>query len=162
MRRHVPAAIFASLVLFPFCAKTSKTPVPPPFTLTATLNGTPATFNAVITVDSASTPGTVYIVGNSDSANLTPLLEVSLTSNRPLAAGTYSFPDTSGGNSGTLGYTAWRGGTAVQYPRVTDTIVLTTVNANWLSGTFQGTCAYSPDSVVTITNGKFTVGWNQR
>jgi hypothetical protein len=167
---------------FPFllaaCNKsTSPTPTPA-FNVSASINGTPTTFNAIITVDSLSIPGTVYIVAHSDSANLTPLLEITLN-NTPLKPGTYPYsnnssgPDSSGGsggsggpsgaygaaNTGLLGYTNWLLGGAVQYPAISDTVTLTNVNPSWFSGTFQGTCAYSADSVVSITNGQFTVGY---
>lgn len=146
------------------CTKSAKTPQAPPFTVSADFNGTPMNFNAIITVDSASTPGTVYIVAHNDSANLTPLFEITLTGNRPLKAGTYSSPDSSGGNYGTLGYTTWEGDTAIQYTSSSATVTLATVNNTWFSGTFQGSCEVIIDSVVTVatvTNGKFAVGWNQ-
>jgi hypothetical protein len=157
MRRYL--AIF--LLLLAACHKsTSNTPTPA-FTVSASINDTPTTFNAIITVDTISTPGTVYIVAHSDSANLTPLIEITL-SNTPLKPGSYPVTDTTGGPIGLLGYTLWSGGTAVQYPAVSDTVTLTTVTKTWFSGTFQGTCEYSTDSVVSITNGQFTVGYSQQ
>jgi hypothetical protein len=154
------------LIVFAACNKNSSTPTPA-FNLSASINGTPTTFNAIITVDTLSIPRTVYIVAHSDSANLTPLLEITL-SNTPLKPGIYPFTNNSdssgnsggaGGPIGLLGYTNWLNGGAVQYPSVNDTITVTTVNKTWFSGTFQGTCAYSADSVVSITNGRFTVGY---
>jgi hypothetical protein len=130
--------------------------------VSASVNGTPTTFNAIITVDSASTPGTVYIIAHADSANLTPLLEITFSRTGAIKTGTYPFTDTASGPLSQLGYTVWRGGTAVEYPAVSDTVILNTVNNTWLSGTFEGTCEYSADSVVSVTNGKFTVGWNER
>lgn len=157
----VTIAILLVVLSFPFfsCNK-SNSPATPPSTVSANINGTPTMFNAIITVDSLSTPGTVYIVAHTDSANLTPLLEITL-SNTPLKTMTYPYTDSTGGPLGLLGYTLWKGGTAVQYPDVTDTVILTAANRNWISGTFQGTCAYSPDSVVSITNGQFTVSYPQ-
>lgn len=134
----------------------------PSFTVSAVLNGTPTTFNAIITVDSISTPGTVYIVAHSDSANLTPLFEITLSGNRPLKPGTYPSVDSTGGNLGLIGYTVWQGGSAIQYTLLSDTINLTTVTNAWLSGSFQGTCEYGVDSILSVTNGQFTVGWNQQ
>lgn len=152
------------------CAKSSSTPTPA-FTVSASINGAPTTFNAIISVDSISTPGTIYIVAHSDSANLTPLLEITLTGT-PLHTGVYPFTsagstDSSGVTSPStkagslLGYTLWSGGTAVQYPAVSDTVTLTAATRNWFSGTFSGTCEYSADSVVSITNGQFAVGYPQ-
>ena len=153
---------FAVLSLFVIaCSKSNTSAASPPSSVSATINGTPMTFNAIITVDSVSTPGTVYIVAHADSSNLTPLLEITLA-NTPLKAAVYPFTDTTGGRIGLLGYTLWNGGTAVQYPDVSDTVVLTTANRNAISGTFQGTCEYSADSVVAITNGQFTVSYPQR
>jgi hypothetical protein len=134
----------------------------PAYNVTASINGVPTSFNAIINVDSASTPGTVYIVAHADSANLTPLLEITLTGKMPLAAGIYSFSDTIAGNQGLLGFTAWAGDTDNQYNSISDTVNLTAVNKTWLAGTFQGTCQYSTDSTISITNGQFTVGWNEQ
>ena len=147
------------LIIFAACSKTPPSAAPPA-NVSANINGVPTTFNAVITVDTLSTPGTVYIVAHSDSANLTPLLEITL-SYTPLKAMTYPFTDSVGAPLGLLGYTLWKGGTAVQYPDMTDTVTLIAANRDWISGTFQGTCAYSPESVVSITNGQFTVSYPQ-
>src|ERR1700721_2883012 len=89
----------------------STTPTPA-FSVTAAINGVPTSFNAIITVDSSSTPGTVYIVAHADSANLTPLLEVTLTSNTALKPGIYSYNQLSDSTSniqGLIGYTNWSG-----------------------------------------------------
>ena len=139
----------------------SNNPHIPPFTVSASINGIATTFSALISVDSTSTPGTVYIVAHSDSANLTPLFEITLSHTGAIGPGTYPYTDSAGGPLSQLGYTLWSGGSAVQYPSITDTVILSTVNNTWLSGTFQGTCEYSADSVVSVTNGQFTVGWNQ-
>jgi hypothetical protein len=147
------------VLLLAACHKSSTLPTPA-FTVSATINGTPTTFNAIITVDSLSIPGSVYIVAHSDSANLTPLLEITL-GNTPLKPGAYLLADSAGGTLSLLGYTLWNGGTAVQYPAVSDTVTLTTVTKTWFSGTFSGTCEYSADSVVSVTNGQFTVGYQQ-
>jgi hypothetical protein len=139
----------------------------PPFSVSASINGVPTTFNAIITVDSVSTPGTVYIVAHSDSANLTPLLEVTLTSNTALTPGAYSYNqlnDSTSNVQGLIGYTNWTGDSDNQYFSLSDTVTLTTVNKTWLSGTFSGSCQAGYDSVttyITVTNGQFTVGWNQ-
>ncbi|HEV3324022.1 MAG TPA: hypothetical protein VG052_00405, partial [Puia sp.] len=125
----------------------------------------PTSFNAIINVDSTSTPGTVYIVAHADSANLTPLLEITLISNSSSAAlkpGTYFFSDTTGGKSALVGFTNWQNDTAIQYFAISDTVTLSTVNKTRLSGTFQGTCQYTADSVVSVSNGQFTVGWNEQ
>jgi hypothetical protein len=155
MRRYIVITL-----LLAACNKTSSPTPTPAFTVSASINGTPTTFNAIITVDSLSTPGTVYIVAHSDSANLNPLLEITLSST-PLRSGTYPFADSTGGPQSLLGYTVWSdtAGTYVQYPAISDTVTLTTVAKTWFSGTFQGTCAYSVDSVVSVTNGQFTVGY---
>jgi hypothetical protein len=147
------------VLLLAACHKSSTLPTPA-FTVSASINGTPTTFNAIITVDSLSIPGTVYIVAHSDSANLTPLLEITL-GNTPLKTGVYPFADSGASTSSLLGYTLWNGGTAVQYPAVSDTVTLTTVTKTWFSGTFSGTCEYSADSVVSVTNGQFSVGYQQ-
>jgi hypothetical protein len=165
MRRYIAIAL-----LLAACHKSSAPT--PAFTVSANINGTPTTFNAIISVDALSTSGTVYIVAHSDSANLTPLLEITL-SNTPLKPGIYTYitngPDSSGGSASTaspvglLGYTLWTDsiGTFVQYSAFSDTVTLTTVTPTWFSGTFQGTCEYTPDSVVSITNGQFAVGYSQ-
>jgi hypothetical protein len=154
MRRYI-----AIVLVLAACNKTTSSTTPA-FNVSASINGTPTTFNAIITVDSLSTPGTVYIVAHSDSANLTPLLEIAL-SNTPLKPGVYPIADSTNGPQSLLGYTAWSDsiGTFVQYPGVSDTVTLTTVTKTWFSGTFQGTCEYSIDSIVSVTNGQFTVGY---
>ncbi len=156
MRRR----FLAIMVLFASCFKDPGPAPAPPANVSATINGVPTTFNAIITVDSLSTPGTVYIVAHSDSANLTPLLEITL-SNTPLRPGIYPAADSAGGSIGLLGYTNWLNGSAVQYPAVSDTVTLNIVYPNWFSGTFQGTCEYSADSIVYITNGQFSVKYPQ-
>lgn len=147
------------VLLLAACHKSASIPTPA-FNITASVNDTPTTFNAIITVDTISTPGTVYIVAHSDSDNLTPLLEITL-SNTPLKPGVYPFADSADGPLSLLGYTNWVSGGAVQYPSVSDTVTLTTVTPTWFSGTFSGTCEYGADSVVSITNGQFTVGYPQ-
>lgn len=138
-----------------------------PFNVSASINGVPSVFNAIITVDSVSTPGTVYIVAHADSANLTPLFEVTLTSNTALKPGIYSYnqlTDSTSDIQGLIGYTNFSSDTDNQYFSLSDTVTLTTVNKTWLSGTFQGSCQTGYDSVatyITVTNGQFTVGWNQ-
>lgn len=156
-----------SAILLIACAKSHPATPTPSFSVSATINGVPSTFNAIITVDSISTPGTVYIIAHSDSANLTPLLEVTLTSNTALKPGIYSYnqlSDSTSNTQGLIGYTNWNSDTDNQYFSLTDTVTLTTVNKTWLSGTFQGYCQTGYDSVAiytTVTNGQFTVGWNQ-
>ncbi|HLI94315.1 MAG TPA: hypothetical protein VKU83_11915 [Puia sp.] len=158
MRRRLLVCLLPFLAA---CSKTGKTPGAPSFSVSAVLNGTPTTFNAIITVDSVSTPGTVYIVAHSDSANLTPLFEITLAAGHPLKPGTYTSADSTGGNLGLIGYTGWQGGSANQYTLLSDTVNLTTVNKAWFSGSFQGTCEYGVDSILTVSNGQFTVGWAQ-
>lgn len=161
------AFLLLSAVLLLACAKSHPATPTPPFSVSATINGVPATFNAIITVDSISTPGTVYIIGHSDSANLTPLFEVTLTSNTALKPGIYSYDqltDSTSNVQALIGYTNWSNDTDYQYFSLTDTVTLTTVNKTWISGTFQGFCQTGYDSVatyITVTNGQFTVGWNQ-
>jgi hypothetical protein len=164
--RHVPSllAIFILLLLISCNKTTSSTPAPA-YTVTAAINGAPTSFSAIINVDSTSTPGTVYIVAHADSANLTPLLEITLISSSSSAAikpGTFFFADSTGGNSAVVGFTNWQNDTAIQYFGISDTVALNTVNKTGLSGTFQGTCQYSADSTVSVSNGKFTVGWNEQ
>ena len=149
MRRLILIAL-----VFTACTKTSSNNTPH-YSVSASINGTPTTFDAVITVDSTSTPG-------ADSANLTPLLEITLSRTGAFKPGTYPFTDSANGPLSQLGYTLWRGGAAVEYPAVSDTVILSAVNHTWLSGTFQGTCEFSADSVVSVTNGHFTVGWNEQ
>jgi hypothetical protein len=161
------AILSISAIFFMACAKSHPATPTPPFSVSASINGVPTTFNAIITVDSVSTPGTVYIVAHSDSANLTPLVEITLTSNTALKPGIYPYnqlTDSTGNIQGLIGYTNWSSDTDNQYFSLTDTVTLTTVNKTWLSGTFQGSCQAGYDSVATyntITNGQFTVGWNQ-
>lgn len=156
-----------SAILLIACAKSHPATPTPPFSVSASINGVQTTFNAIITVDSVSTPGTVYIVAHADSNNLTPLLEVTLTSNTALKPGIYPYnqlTDSTSNVQGLIGYTNWSSDTDNQYFSLTDTVTLTTVNKTWLSGTFQGTCQTGYDSVATystITNGQFIVGWNQ-
>lgn len=166
MRRYIAIAL-----LLAACNKTSS-PSTPAFSVSASINGTPTTFNAIITVDTVSTPGTVYIIAHADSSNLTPLFEITLGS-MSLKPGAYSYFDSTGlpPNAGSplpdapfglVGYTNWSGDSALQYSTLSDTITLTTVSKTWISGTFQGTCEYTNDSVfsiVSVTNGQFTVGY---
>jgi hypothetical protein len=156
-----------SILLLIACHKSRPATPTPPFSVSATINGVPSTFNAIITVDSVSTPGTVYIIAHSDSANLTPLFEVTLTSNTALKPGIYTYnqlADSTTNIQGLIGYTNWSSDTDNQYFSLSDTVTLITVNKTWLSGTFQGFCQSGYDSVatyITVTNGQFTVGWNQ-
>ena len=168
LRRLTPVCIaLLPLLLFMACAKSHPATPTPPFSVSASINGVPTTFNAIITVDSISTPGTVYIIAHADSRNLTPLIQVTLTSNTALKPGIYSYnqlSDSSSNIQGLIGYTNWNGNTDNQYFSLSDSVTLTTVNKTWLSGTFSGSCQAGYDSVAvynTITNGQFTVGWNQ-
>lgn len=159
--------ISVAIVLLPAlisCKKNSNTPVTPVlYGVTANVNGVNTSFSAEITVDTTSTPGTVYIVAHSDTINFTPLLEITITGNRPLTAGTYPDTLTANGFQGLIGYTAWNGATDEQYTPVTDTVTVTSVSKTVLSGTFQGTCQYAADTTfVTITNGRFSVPLSQQ
>jgi hypothetical protein len=154
--------IFPAIILalaFIACKKSTNTaPAPNLYGVTANINGVNTSFTAEITVDTSSTPGTVYIVAHSDTTNFTPLLEITLTGNRPLTAGVYPDTLTAGGLQGLVGYTAWSGATDEQYNPVTDTVTVTSVSKTALAGTFQGTCLYMGDTTfVSITNGKFNV-----
>ncbi len=150
------------LLLLAACAKTVHQTPTPAFGITAAINGVSTSFSSIITVDSVSTPGTLYIVAHSDSANLTPLLEITLSTGAARIPGTYTSTFVNGNPVGQLSYdrldpdrsTTW------SYPSTGDTVTVTTSNKIWLAGTFQGTCAYTPDSTISITNGQFTVGWN--
>jgi hypothetical protein len=170
MKQFLPRFLAFPLLSVAFlvaCHKSHPAGPTPPFSVSANINGVPTTFNAIITVDSVSTPGTVYIVAHADSANLTPLMEVTLTSNTALKPGLYPYNNLSDSTSdiqGLIGYTSFSNDTDNQYFSLTDTVTLTTVNKTWLSGTFSGSIQSGYDSVATystITNGQFTVGWNQ-
>jgi len=99
-----PGLLVIFVVLLAACHKSAGPGPTPAFTVSALINDTLTTFNAIITVDTLSTPGTVYIVAHSDSTNLTPLLEITL-SNTPLKPGVYPFADSAGGPLGLLAYT---------------------------------------------------------
>jgi hypothetical protein len=162
-----PSAVIAQISLIAWicliaCTKTIHTTRVPAFSVTAAINGVPTSFSAIINVDTTSTPGTLYIVAHSDSANLTPLLEITLSDSTKLTPGVYTPAPGTHGSQGLVGYTGWVGDLANQYNAVSDTVTLTTVNKTWLSGTFQGTCTYSADSTVSVTNGQFTVGWTEQ
>jgi hypothetical protein len=162
-----PSAVIAHLSLIAWigliaCTKTIHTTPTPAFSVTAAINGVPTSFSAIISVDTTTTPGTLYIVAHSDSANLTPLLELTLSDSTKLTTGVYTTTPGAQGSQGLLGYTGWVGSAVNQYIAASDTVTLTTVNKGWLSGTFQGTCAYSADSTVSVTNGQFTVGWTEQ
>jgi hypothetical protein len=163
----LPSAVIAHISLIAWigliaCTKTIHTTPTPAFSVTAAINGVPTSFNAIITVDTSTTSGTLYIVAHSDSANLTPLLEITLSDSTKLTPGVYTPVPGAHGSQGLVGYTGWFGNLANQYNASSDTVTLTTVNKTWLSGTFQGTCAYTADSTVSVTNGQFTVGWKEQ
>jgi hypothetical protein len=156
-----------SVVLLIACHKSHPAAPAPPYRISATINGVPTTFAAIVTLDSVTTPGTVYIIAHADSANLTPLFELILTSNKALAPGIYPYSqleDTTAVIQGLIGYTYWSNDSDNQYFSLSDTVTLTTVNKTWIAGTFQGTCQAGYDSVatyITVTNGQFAAGWNQ-
>lgn len=163
MKKFLPVPVIF-LLAFIACKKTGNSTITPApvYSVTADINGASTSFSAKITVDTSSTPGTIYIVAHSDTLNFTPLLEITLTGTSAITAGAY--PDTvSNGRQGLLGYTGWNSNdTAYQYTSTTDTVTVTSVSKMTLAGTFQGTCQYFLDSTVTITNGKFTVGLGQQ
>jgi hypothetical protein len=165
----VTVIFLGSLILMvPVACQKAVSPVPVPITdsVSAMVNDSSISFNAEVTVDSSSTPGTIYIIAHSDLANFTPLLEITIISGSPLKTGVYS--DTPGnGGQGLLGYTAWNGFTDYQYYDSTDMVTINSVSKTSIAGTFQGTCQYIPNSqtdssavteTVTITNGRFNVG----
>lgn len=139
------------------CKKSNNTgpSVPGTLSVTASINGRDTSFSSIITVDTSSTPGTIYIVAHSDSSNLTPLLEITLYDSTTFKTGIYTSSLTNG-RLGLLGYTGWTGDTAEQFFSSSDTVDITTINKIALAGTFQGTCQYA-DSTITITNGMFAV-----
>jgi hypothetical protein len=162
-----PSAVIAHISLIAWicliaCTKTLHTTPTPAFSVTANINGVPTSFSPIISVDTTTTPGTLYIVAHSDSANLTPLLEITLSDSTKLTPGVYTPLPGAHGGQGLVAYTGWVGNLVNQYNASSDTVTITTISKGWLSGTFQGTCAYSADSTVSVTNGQFTVGWAEQ
>lgn len=158
------------LPVFWGCKKTAiyNGPVTPyKSTVTAMINDTSVSFNASITVDTSSTPGTIYIVAHSDTANFTPLLEITIVSGgasvNAVKPGTYT--DTSSLTQGILGYTTWSGASDEQFANDGDTVSVQSISNTGVMGSFQGTCEFIADTIPVLTkvsNGKFNVGFMQK
>lgn len=149
------------LVVFSSCKKHASDSVTATGTITATIDGTPQTFNFGATAHLDNTAGfnTLSIIGiKSASASDSMIIEV--TSASPIAAGTYT-----GANSeADMSYTITAGTLVYQFDgsnqaSSTD-VVISSISATNVQGTFNGTIELiygSGPASKTVTNGKFNL-----
>jgi hypothetical protein len=168
MTKLAAQGLILALVLLASCKKSSNSSTPAGGTITATVDGTPMTFNNILVAKDTSYLG-AYLLTFSGASSLTssssPELSLTVDGDTSITTGTY--------NIGPSGYTtnipamSYSQGTSLVYESdVTGTyassIVITTLTKTNVQGTFTGTLTLITGSGATtkaITDGKFNVNF---
>jgi hypothetical protein len=157
-----------ALVLLASCKKSNHSATPTGGTITATVDGTPMTFNNILIAKDTAYLG-AYLITFSGASSLSsasaPELSLTVDGASPITTGTYSI--------GPSGYTAdlpamsYSQGTSLVYSTDvsgadSSSIVITTLTKTNVQGTFSGTLTLSVGSgaaTKVITDGKFDVNF---
>ena len=167
MSKLAAQGLILALVLLASCKKSSNSSTPSGGTITATVDGTPMTFNNVLVAKDTSYLG-AYLISISGISSLTASApELSLTVDGPSAVttGTYNLPP-SGTITDVPALSFSQGTTLVYSSDVSGTysssVVITSLSKTNVQGTFTGTLTLSLGSGATtkaITDGKFNVNF---
>jgi hypothetical protein len=167
MTKLAAQSLLFALVLLASCKKSSNASTPAGSTITATVDGTPMTFNNVLVAKDTAFSG-AYVLTFSGATSLTASSpELSLTVDGPTAitTGTYSLgPAVNTTNIPAISYT--QGSSLIYLTDVTRTysssIEITSLSQTNVQGTFTGTLTLATGSGATtkaITDGKFNVNF---
>jgi hypothetical protein len=167
MTKLAASSLLLALVLLASCKKSSS-PTPTGGTITATVDGTPMTFNNVLVAKDTAYLG-AYLLTCSGASSLTsssaPELSLTVDGTSAITTGTYSIGPS--GNTANLPAMSYSQGTTLVYESdVTGTyessIVITSLSKTNVQGTFTGTLTLITGSGATtkaITDGKFNVNF---
>ena len=161
----IPATV---ILLFVYsCKKKSSSPSGTSGTITATVNGSPQTFNNILIAKDTTATG-IYIITISGATSLTSnTTELGITIDGDSAIIKETYFLNSGGNSNDLPGLAYTVGSTTVYETDVSgadqtTITITSISANNVQGTFSGVLPLitgSGSSTATITNGVFNVNF---
>ena len=156
-----------AFVLLASCKKSNHSSTPAGGTITATVDGTPMTFNNILIAKDTNYLGAYALTMSGISSLTSPAPELSRTVDGTAAVttGTYSM-NASGMTTDLPGLGFSQGTTLVYESDVTGTypssIIITTLTKTNVQGTFTGTLTLSLGSGATtkaITDGKFNVNF---
>ena len=165
MTKLAAKGLILALVLLASCKKSNHSSTPAGGTITATVDGTPMTFNNILVAKDTSYLGAYAITISGISSLTANAPELSLTVDGPSAVttGTYSLP-LSGTVTDVPAISFSQGTTLVYESDISGTysssIVITTLTKTNVQGTFTGTLTLQLGSGATtkaITDGKFNV-----
>ena len=167
MTKLAAQGLVLALVFLASCKKSSNSSTPAGSTITATVDGTPMTFNNVLVAKDTSYLG-AYLISISGISSLTASApELSLTVDGPSAVttGTYNLPPT--GTITDVPALSFSQGTTLVYSSdvsgtYSSSVVITSLSKTNVQGTFTGTLTLSLGSGATtkaITDGKFNVNF---
>jgi hypothetical protein len=167
MSKLAVQGLMLALVLLASCKKSSSSSTPTGGTITATVDGTPMTFNNVLIAKDTSYLGAYLITMSGISALTASAPELSLTVDGPSAVttGTYNLPIT--GTTTDVPALSFSQGTTLVYSSdvsgtYSSSVVITSLTKTNVQGTFTGTLTLSLGSGATtkaITDGKFNVNF---
>ena len=160
--------LMLALVLLASCKKSSHSSTPAGGTITATVDGTPMTFNNILVAKDTAYLG-AYLLTCSGASSLSsassPELSLTIDGTSPIATGTYSID--ASGNTTDLPAMSFSQGTSVVYSTDlsganSSSIVITSLTKTNVQGTFTGTLTLTIGSgaaTKAITDGKFDVNF---
>lgn len=167
MSKLAAQTLLLAFVLVASCKKSNHSSTPAGGTITATVDGTPMTFNNILIAKDTSYLGAYAITMSGISSLTASAPELSLTVDGPAAVttGTYSI-NSSGMTTDLPGLGFSQGTTLVYESDVSGTystsVVITTLTKTNVQGTFTGTLTLqlgSGAATKTITDGKFNVNF---
>ena len=167
MTKLAAQSLLLAFVLLASCKKSNHSSTPAGGTITATVDGTPMTFNNILVAKDTAYLGAYLITFSGISALTANAPELSLTvdGTSPVTTGTYSIDAT--GMTTDLPAMSFSQGTSLVYSTdITGTnpssIVITTLTKTNVQGTFTGTLTLqlgSGAATKVITDGKFDVNF---
>jgi hypothetical protein len=148
------------LFVFTSCKKSSDSPTSVTGTMTATINGTAQTFNvgAIANLQSSGGTYTLGMEGLSAASGSANSMIISITTNSPIVAGTY----TAASSQANVSYTQ-ANSNVYQYDGSSGSgpsVIIKSISGTSVSGTFTGTVQLingSGPSSAVITNGAFNL-----
>ncbi len=169
MTKLAAQCLIAAFVLLASCKKSSNSSTSSTGgTLTATVDGTPMTFNNILVVKDTAYLGAYLLTfsgASSLSSSSAPELSLTVDGTSPITVGTYSIGPS--GMTTNLPAMSFAQGTSLVYESdatgtYSSSIVITTLSKTNVQGTFTGTLTLitgSGAATKMITDGKFDVNF---
>ena len=168
MTKSALQTLMFAIVILASCKKNNHSSTPAGGTITATVDGTPMTFNNILIAKDTAYLG-AYLITFSGASSLSsasaPKLSLTVDGSSAITTGTYSLPLS--GTATDLPAISFSQGTTLVYESDvsgTDStsIVITTLTKTNVQGTFSGTLTLqlgSGAATKVITDGKFDVNF---